>query len=221
MADDIEDIISGNLKFKAKFEADPARFKAMATMAQTPKLLWIGCADSRVDPADIIGAGLGDVFVIRNIANVVPKAGSGDDSVGAALEYAVGHLGVDDIVVCGHSGCGGIKALDAKLPAAEPHLINWVGYAGASHRLIEAAKLPPADQLDAKIKANVLFQRDHLFTYEVVRRAYRAGKLRVYGWMYDMTTAELLSYDDPTGEWVTLAESRQRRIAREENSGTV
>lgn len=213
MADDIEDIIAGNLRFKKEFETQREHYRELAT-GQSPKLLWIGCADSRVDPSEIIGADLGDVFVIRNVANLVPRAGSGDNSVGAAIEYAVQHLGVDDIVVCGHSGCGGIKALGAHLPADNVHLANWVAYAGASHRLIEAAKLPEHEQLDAKIKANILFQVDHLFSYPSVRKAHAAGKLRVYGWLYDMATADLLSYDEVLAEWVPLAEAFRRRKER-------
>ena len=210
MADDIDDIIAGNTKFKRAFEADKAFYQGLAAAKQTPKLLWIGCADSRVDPAQIIGAGLGDIFVIRNIANIVPPANSGDDSVGAAIEYALNHLEVDDIVVCGHAGCGGVKALSSALPLSEAHLNRWVDFARVSHALIEAAKLPEQDQLDATIKANVLFQQDRLFTYPAVLQAYAAGKLRIHGWFYDMLTADLLAYDERFGDWRPLGEAKPK-----------
>ncbi len=108
---DIKDAIEGYERFRLEFDRDKAFFKSLATKKQKPRLLWIGCCDSRVVPSQITSADPGELFEVRNIANCVPPANAGDDTVGAAIEYALAHLGVDDIVVCGHSGCGGIQAL--------------------------------------------------------------------------------------------------------------
>ncbi len=207
MADDIADVIAGNRRFKAEFEADRDYYKQLAQGRQQPKMLWIGCADSRVDPGRIIGAEAGDIFVVRNVANVVPPANTGDDSVGAAIEYGIAHLGVDDIVVCGHTGCGGIRALGDAVPPAEEHLARWVDFARASHDLVNAARVPAAEHLLEAVKANVLFQQDNLLTYGIVRNALAAGKLRLHGWIYDMTSGDLLAYDQRQGEWRALAET--------------
>jgi carbonic anhydrase len=103
---DIKDAIEGHERFRQQFERDRAFYKSLAQKQQKPRLLWIGCADSRVVPAQITSADPGELFEIRNVANVVPPADAADDAVGAAIEYGVGHLGIDDIVVCGHTHCG-------------------------------------------------------------------------------------------------------------------
>ena len=107
---DIQDAKEGFERFRREFEQDKAFYKSLSTKKQKPRLLWIGCCDSRVVPAQITSADPGELFEVRNIANTVPPYGADDDSVGAAIEYALDHLGIDDIVVCGHTGCGGIQA---------------------------------------------------------------------------------------------------------------
>jgi carbonic anhydrase len=209
MADDIADVIAGIQRFKEAFDADRDYFESIAAGRQAPKMLWIGCADSRVDPGQIIGAQAGDIFVVRNVANVVPPASAGDDSVGAAIEYCLAHLGVDDIVVCGHTGCGGINALGSLLPPAEEHLARWVEYARRSESLVRAARVPAVEHLHEAVKANVLFQQDNLLTYAIVREALAQGRLRLHGWLYDMGTGDLLSYDKSQGNWRPLAEQHR------------
>ncbi len=206
MADDVAEMAAGHRRFKAAREADHEFLTALAEGKQQPKMLWIGCADSRVDPAEILGTGLGDLFVIRNIANLVPRSGSGDDSVGAAIEYCLDHLGVDDIVVCGHTGCAGVAVASNPVPASERHLDRWVDPARASARLIAAAGVPDDQRLDAMVRANVLFQRDNLLTYPSVGRALADGRLRLHAWLYDMRSADMLGYDATSGDWLTLAE---------------
>ncbi|MFO1173261.1 MAG: carbonic anhydrase [Hyphomicrobiaceae bacterium] len=206
MADDVAEMAAGHRRFKAARKSDQEFLTALAEGKQQPKMLWIGCADSRVDPAEILGTGLGDLFVVRNIANVVPCAGAGDDSVGAAIEYCLEHLGVDDIVVCGHTGCGGIAAVSRSVRPSEVHLDRWVGHARASARLIAAAGVPDDQRLDATVRANILFQRDNLLTYPSVGRALAEGRLRLHAWLYDMRSADMLGYDVASGDWLTLAE---------------
>ena len=107
--------------------------------------------------------------------------------MGAAIEYGVGHLGIDDIVVCGHTHCGGIKALLEPIPPdREAHLGRWVEFTRAAHQLIAAARVPEADRLVATIKAHVQFQLDNLMTYDIVRAGVAAGRLNIHGWLYDM-----------------------------------
>jgi carbonic anhydrase len=199
---DIKDAMEGHERFRQQFERDRAFYQSLATKQQKPRLLWIGCADSRVVPAQITSADPGELFEVRNIANVVPPADAADDAVGAAIEYGVGHLGIDDIVVCGHTGCGGIAALLEPIPPErEAHLGRWVEFTKPAHQLIAAAQVPEEERLTATIKAHVQFQLDNLMTYPIVSEGVAAGRVNVHGWIYDMHEGTLLAYDPRSGEW--------------------
>ncbi len=202
---DIRDAVEGHERFKRQFDRDKAFYRSLASRKQKPRLLWIGCSDSRVVPAQITSADPGELFEIRNIANVVPPAHADDDSVGAAIEYALGHLGVDDIIVCGHTGCGGIQALLD--PSIDGHLGRWVSFTRPAHRLVAAARVPEAERLIETIKSHIQFQIDNLLTYDRVRQGVEAGKIGVHGWLYVMETGDLLAYDSESGEWQPLHRS--------------
>lgn len=204
---DIKDAVEGYARFRQQFERDKAFYKNLATKKQKPRLLWIGCSDSRVVPAQITNADPGELFEIRNIANCVPPSTADDQSVGAAIEYALAHLGVDDIVVCGHTGCGGIQALLEPIPPErEAHLGRWVEFTRPAHALIKAAGVPEADRLVETIKSHIQFQLDNLLTYPIVRDGVASGNVGIHGWLYDMTAGTLVSYDREMGEWRPLEE---------------
>lgn len=202
---DIKDAIEGYARFRIKYERDSAFFRALAGKKQKPRLLWIGCADSRVVPALITDADPGELFEIRNIANCVPPSTADDQSVGAAIEYALGHLGVNDIVVCGHSGCGGIQALLEKIPPdREAHLGSWVDFTRPAHALMNAAGVSGPERLIETIKAHVQFQLDNLMTYPIVRDGVEAGKIGIHGWLFDIEAGTLSAYDRDLGMWREL-----------------
>lgn len=204
---DIKDAIQGYERFRLEFERDRAFFKSLANRKQKPRLLWIGCCDSRVIPSQITSADPGELFEVRNIANCVPPAGANDDAVGAAIEYAVGHLGIDDIVVCGHTGCGGIQALAEPIPPErEAHLGRWVEYTRPAHDLVAAARVPDQEKIPATIRAHVQFQLDNLMTYGLVAQGVREGRVNIHGWLYDMEHGEIQAYDPVTGAWRGLLE---------------
>ena len=204
---DIRDAIEGYERFREEFERDKAFFRSLAVARQKPRLLWIGCSDSRVVPSQITQADPGELFEVRNIANCVPPAWAGDDTVGAAIEYAVGHLGIDDIVVCGHTGCGGIQALSEPIPPhQEAHLGRWVEYTRPAHRLIAAAGLAHEERALATVRAHIQFQLDNLMSYEIVATGVREGRVGIHGWLYDMTEGEIQAYDGSSGRWRGLLE---------------
>jgi carbonic anhydrase len=204
---DIKDAIEGYERFRLEFERDRSFFKSLATKKQKPRLLWIGCCDSRVVPSQITSADPGELFEVRNIANCVPPAGAEDDAVGAAIEYALGHLGIDDIVVCGHSGCGGIQALAEPMPPnGEAHLMRWVEYTRPAHDLVRAARVPDQEKIPATIRAHIQFQLDNLMTYEIVAKGVAEGRVNIHGWLYDMEQGEIQAYDPKTGAWRGLLE---------------
>lgn len=170
---------------------------------QHPTVLYIGCSDSRILPSHILDIHPGTVFTTRNIANIVPPYAAmqaGETAVGAVLEYAVLHLKVRDIVLCGHSACGGMQAL-AHSHALEPGLQSWLAYA------MDAQAHLPSDlegvaRLDALIEANVLLQLEHLRSYPFIAEAERAQCLHLHGWVYDLATERVRAYVAAEGRFI-------------------
>lgn len=108
----LENFLRGHLKYRRKVLAQERDFlRKLASEGQSPDAMYIGCSDSRVVPEQLTSSSPGEIFVIRNVANMVPPLENADASVGAALDYAVQHLRVEHLIVCGHYGCGGIKGL--------------------------------------------------------------------------------------------------------------
>jgi carbonic anhydrase len=205
----IEELLAGHQKFKIDFEAEAELFRRLAREGQSPKVLWIGCSDSRVIPEQITGARAGDMFVMRNVANVVPPCQK-HDAAGAVIEYAVQHLGVRDIIICGHTKCGGIKALDDDIDKApDGHIARWLETARPAREMVEKLSLPPEELYLETIKANVLLQQMNLLTYPCIREAIDKGLLKTHGWLYDLCTGDITAYDDESSQWRTLAASEK------------
>ena len=201
----ISDLMDGHRRFKNLFAHNKAAFTQLADEGQSPKVLWIGCSDSRVIPEQITGAKPGDLFVMRNVANVVPPFSLANDAVGAVIEYAVLHLQVSDIVICGHTDCGGIKALyDHPNMAREPHIARWMGLLRLARTHIEASGVPKEMQFIETIKANILVQRRNLYTYACVKERAKLGELSIHGWLYDLHTGDLFTHDEKLEQWRAL-----------------
>ncbi|MGW4522873.1 bifunctional SulP family inorganic anion transporter/carbonic anhydrase [Amycolatopsis sp. NPDC004378] len=169
---------------------------------QQPHTLFITCGDARIVPNLITTSGPGDLFTVRNIGNLVPPADGDDSSVGAAVEYAVGVLGVAEIVVCGHSGCGAMKALLGQAPAGLVQLGSWLrhGEATLRRRSREAPLLlggeRPAAEADQLALQNVVQQLETLRGYPVVAAALERGGLRLTGMYFDVGAAQVSLLDD-------------------------
>ena len=197
-------LLMGHRKFKEVFSEEEDLFLRLAKEGQNPHVLWIGCSDSRVMPERITGADPGELFVMRNVANIVPPAGTSDNAVGAVIEYAVLHLQVPHIVICGHTECGGIKALEGPVnKRREPHVARWIEMARPARAQVEALGLPEEARYLETIKRNVLLQWRNLQTYGCVRNVEKAGELKIHGWIYDLHTGELMAYDE-LGQWRPL-----------------
>ncbi|RSD22952.1 SulP family inorganic anion transporter [Amycolatopsis eburnea] len=162
---------------------------------QRPRTLFITCGDSRIVPNLITTSGPGDLFTIRNIGNLVPP-GQADPSMNASIEFAVGVLGVEEIVVCGHSGCGAMAALVDGPPPGP--LSVWLRHAEPSAHRLGAATLDgavPAREGDRLALHNVLQQLDHLREYPSVAAAEAAGKLQLTGMYFAVGTAQVHLFD--------------------------
>ncbi len=200
----IENLLSGHSRFKKQFAEAQESYVRLAEEAQSPAVLWIGCADSRVIPEQITQSRPGDLFVMRNVANVVPPAGVGP-AVGTVIEYAVLHLQVDHIVVCGHTECQGIKALENPVDVIkEPHIARWIELVRPAFIQVKTSGTPQETQYLETIKANVLLQQKNLLTYRCVNEAISAGSLTTHAWLYDLHTGNLSAYNDQTQKWGLL-----------------
>ncbi len=189
-------------------------FDRLARDGQHPHTLFITCADSRVVPGLVTASQPGDLFVVRNVGNIVPPPDhpAGSHSVGAAIEYAVGALGVSQVVVCGHTQCGAMNALLSGNvdPAAMPHLAEWITLLEPVRDAVQAAARD-TDEDDADIGArlaaecNVRIGMENLRRYPAVAARLAAGNLSVHGWMFSIATATITRYDADRDRFVPLS----------------
>jgi carbonic anhydrase len=166
----------------AKTDADPHFFRRMAEQ-QAPRYLWIGCSDSRITANDVLGLDPGEVFVHRNIANVVHTS---DMNILSVLEYAVEHLKVEHIIICGHYGCGGVqRALVTERGAMLDHWLQPISMLYRKHRAVFEA-LPEHDmRLDRMCEVNIEMQVRRVAQTPIVENAWaRSQKLNLHGWIY-------------------------------------
>ena len=189
----VEKYLEGNRKYiENDFQKDYEHYQKLAS-AQSPESLWIACSDSRVNPERIVSAKMGDIFVHRNIGNIVAKD---DPNLGCVLEYAVGHLKVKDIVICGHSDCGAMKALDADM-SDEEFIPEWLDNAQEVKETVEGVHGTPEDCKDPAARKkeieleNIKVQLENLRSYPFVKSAEEEGKIRLLGIFYDLGTGTI------------------------------
>ncbi|NJL23394.1 MAG: carbonic anhydrase, partial [Leptolyngbyaceae cyanobacterium SM1_3_5] len=173
---------------------------------QKPRVLFITCSDSRVDPTLITQAQVGDLFVIRNAGNIIPPYGAANGGEGAAVEYAIHALGIEQIIVCGHSNCGAMKGLLqlGKLEEEMPLVYDWLKHAEATRRLVKEnyGDRQGEELLEITTAEHVLTQIENLQTYPVVHSRLYQNKLKIYGWIFHIETGEVLAFDPDLHEFV-------------------
>ena len=212
----MEPLIEGVHKFRNdEFGNYRKLFRRLSQDGQNPHTLFITCSDSRVLAELITQSKPGDLFVVKNIGNIVPpSSASGDtNSTAAAIEFAVDTLRVDDIVICGHSQCGAIDALLGKPSVGDntPHLRDWLKVASP---VLDVMKKDYAHLHDhdarsvATAQENVLFGLDNLHSYSCVQERLADGSLRLHGWFFKIATAELFAYDPETRQFAPLVEGK-------------
>lgn len=196
----MEKLYKGVLKFQESyFKKDKDFFKRLSK-GQDPNVLFITCSDSRVDPNFVTQSKPGDLFILRNIGNIIPPSNAIRDknSTAAAIEYAVMVLKVTDIIVCGHSNCGAMRALlgDEKEIEGMVHLRDWLKIARpVKERVVSVLANEPADVICCYMeKQNVLEQIENIETYPFVDEAIKAGRLFLHGWYYDIGTGVMHAY---------------------------
>lgn len=204
---DIERFITGFKTFQKDYlSSKTSRFEALK-LGQSPKTMIISCSDSRVDPVILTNSRPGDIFMVRNVANLVPpyEENVGYHGVSAALEFAVCSLEVEHIIVLGHSQCGGIHALMAAESSSvgDTFITRWMSIATPARERI-LSELPgkaPALQQRAAEQAAILLSLENLRTFPFVTERLAADKLSLHGWYFDLETGELLEYRTEEGKF--------------------
>ena len=188
----INELLARNRNWAAEQRARDPDFFTRQLAGQQPRLLWIGCSDSRVPAEQLLGCGPGELFIHRNVANVVAY---NDINIAAVIEYALLHLRVPDIVVCGHYGCGGVAAACAdSLPHG--YIGDWLMITGWARRWVDERlqhdrQAPTGEEyLRLVVEENIRLQIKHLGHLSVVRTQWEKtpGSPRLHGWAYDIAT---------------------------------
>jgi carbonic anhydrase len=206
--DVLEKLKQGILKFHHDVYAGKrAAYQTAATTQQKPHTLLITCADSRIDPEALTSSGPGEIFVTRNVGNMVPAYGEMLGGVSAVIEYAVDALKVKHAVICGHSDCGAMKGVLAGEGALDsmPTVKSWLRNADAAKR-VAASVDGGTPSLGTLTEQNVLVQLQHLRTHPSVAGAIARGELTVSGWVYDIAKGDVRVYDEATNRFVAVAE---------------
>lgn len=203
----MKEIIDGLLKFQREaFVERSELFKQLATR-QNPRTLFISCSDSRLVPELLTQREPGDLFVIRNAGNIVPSFGPEPGGVSASVEYAVAALGVEDIVICGHSDCGAMTAIaTCQCLDHMPTVASWLRYADAARSITQANEYASEkERVNAMVRENVIAQLTNIKTHPSVAVALEQGKLRLHGWVYDIASGGVDALDGQTRRFVPLA----------------
>ena len=205
----MQHIIEGFLNFQKEiFPQRKELFRSLAS-SQNPKALFISCSDSRLVPELVTQQEPGQLFVIRNAGNIVPSFGPEPGGVSATIEYAVVALGVTDIVICGHSNCGAMKAIaSCQCLDPMPAVAHWLHYSDAAKAVVEKKTWDnETDKVNAMVEENVIAQLNNIKTHPSVAVGLRNNGLRLHGWDYDIESGEIRTLDKNSKTFVSLADN--------------
>ncbi len=202
----MDNLLLGVKQFKDEIYPEYKQLFESLKSQQSPHTLFIGCSDSRLIPDLITRSMPGDLFVVRNIANIVPKYRLSEEYLAttSAIEFAVLGLNVKNIVVCGHSNCGGCRALVQQEQFKNmPHTIKWLEQSS------EIIKNIGSNFNDDKIfeeieKQNIILQLNNLMTYPFIKEKYVSNSVNIYGWYFDIGSGTVFSYNKLTNQFEKL-----------------
>jgi carbonic anhydrase len=212
----IEDLVAGFRRFQSAYYGERRELvERLVRQGQAPKVMVVACCDSRVDPAIVTDCDPGDLFVVRNVANLVPpfEEGGGYHGTSAALEFAVRCLHVEHVIVMGHARCGGIRALLGDIrfeDSAGQFIAPWMSIAEQARReaLVTHAHGDAEARAVACEQAAVRISLENLSSFPFVRAAVAAGRLRLHGWYFDLGRGELLGCERESGRFCPLVAGR-------------
>jgi carbonic anhydrase len=214
-------LVDGYRDFLAsRLPLEQTRYRELAERGQSPEIMVIGCADSRVSPEVIFNARPGELFVVRNVANLVPPYAPDGQAhgVSAALEFGVAALKVQHIVVLGHAQCGGVKAFaeDAEPLSPGDFIGKWMSLmAPALDKVGPRGELSQSDYLTRLEQANVINSLDNLLTFPRLRKLIEMGRVAIHGAYFGVATGRLSVRDAASGEFRPIvAEDHARLFAQ-------
>jgi len=203
-------LIDGVLRFQTEIHGKRKELFSELGEGQKPFAIFVACSDSRVVPELLTQRDPGDIFVIRNAGNIIPSYGPASGGVSASIEYAVQGLGIPNLIVCGHSDCGAMKAIlrEDKLDKM-PAVGAWIKHAAAAKEIVDARFSREVDEqkrLNALVHENVLCQLRNLATHPTVAAKLAAGQLSLHGWVYNIESGMVDTFDADRQEFVPLTQ---------------
>jgi carbonic anhydrase len=209
----VDRILKGLSRFQKNVYPKHRDLFQKLALGQRPEALFITCADSRIDPCMLTQTKPGDLFISRVIGNIVPPYPDAIGGVSATIEYAVGVLGMPDVIVCGHTDCGVLKGVLNPEPL-EPltSVTAWLKYAQPARKAVaqHEKKLSDLEFLLAVTERNVIEQLGNLRTHPSVAARLEQGDLRLHGWVYDLGEGVVTSYDSEKAAFVPLESPKPR-----------
>ncbi|BBT14012.1 carbonic anhydrase [Metapseudomonas otitidis] len=204
----LRNIVEGFQRFRDQVYPEQEELFKRLAHEQKPRAMFITCADSRIVPELITQSSPGDLFVTRNVGNVVPPYGQMNGGVSTAIEFAVMALGVHHIIICGHSDCGAMKAvLNPEQLERMPTVKAWLRHAEVARTVVaENCGCANHETLGVLTEENVVAQLDHLRTHPSVAARLASGQLFIHGWVYDIETAAIRAYDAESGRFRTIGD---------------
>lgn len=208
---ELQRLVAGVHQFQNNVFANQRKFFERLAKTQNPPGLFITCADSRVNPNLITQTEPGELFILRNIGNIVPPftPHTADGAAAAAIEYAATSLNVEFIIVCGHSRCGAVQGLlDLDQLQHMPSVRGWLANAESARRIVKENYKGLSDEarLNVAVQENVLCQLENLRTHPAVAVRMARGDLQIYGWVYKLETGEVFGFSPEAGQFVSLRE---------------
>lgn len=210
-------LIQGIVDFRKNLTEESRALFAKLALGQKPDTLFIACSDSRVVPNLFASTNPGDLFVLRNIGNLVPPVSTScyENSAAAVIEFSIFSLNVSDIIVCGHSECGAMQALAKGIDTlCCPHLESWLKFGEESlnkvrNGLTLNSSLSEHNQISL---VNVLQQVEHITSYPFIRERLEKKQLRVHGWWFDIAQADVYCYEQELNQFVLIDEKEAKLI---------
>lgn len=210
-------LVHGIIDFRKKLRPEYREIFTKLALGQSPDALLIACSDSRVVPNLFASTEPGDLFVFRNIGNLIPPCGAdgvcaSDQSEAAAIEFALMQLNVSDIIICGHSECGAMHALlSGRENVSAPNLRDWLRHGDRSLGKLkeQSSSLKPHNHLS---QLNVLEQLENLRSYPEVKKRISEGTLRLHGWWFELQNAEVHAYDEVSKRFLPIDENVAEKI---------
>jgi carbonic anhydrase len=216
----VKKLIQGIVEFRTKVQKDYREAFGRLAIGQSPDTLFIACSDSRVVPNTFASTNPGDLFVIRNVGNLIPPCdhhghSTSDESEAAAIEFSVMTLNIENIIVCGHSECGAMRALiNDRQKVQAPNLKSWLRHGDEA-----LERLQTGNALDTSVaehnqlsQLNVLLQMEHIMSYPIVKEKMAAGKLGVHGLWFDIAKADVYAYEPDMKRFVLIDEAEAARL---------